>query len=278
MASRPTTSSTVRQERLPRILLWSVLGAVLVGVCGLGIRSVVWDVPLQLWPSHPSPADLPVYGSIPDFALINQLGRPVRRVDLSGKVWIASFIFTTCPDECPLMTAEMSRLQSDLANVSDLLFVSISVSPEHDTPAVLSEYASQFQADPNRWFFLTGDKRAIYHLAREGFRLGIVDPRESTRPSPVNGSTFDRSGSRLNRSAPDGAEQPATWVQELRGWPQLLAPASAFADHGQARDTLHSTRFVLVDRLVQIRGYYDSREEADLQRLRRHLQLLLQDG
>jgi cytochrome oxidase Cu insertion factor (SCO1/SenC/PrrC family) len=263
-------SSTARQERLPRILLWSVLGAVLVGVCGLGIRSVVWDVPLQLWPSHSSSGDLPVYGSVPDFTLIDQLGRSVRRIDLKGKVWIAGFIFTDCPDECPLMSTEMSRLQSDLANVLDVLLVAISVSPEQDTPAVLREYARQFNADPNRWFFLTGDKRVIYHLAREGFRLGIIDPRESARPSPLNSSTGGR---------PEGPlKQPATWVLAWRGWPQLLAPTAAFADHGRASDTLHSTRFVLVDRSAQIRGYYDSREEAELQQLRSHLQLLLQDG
>jgi cytochrome oxidase Cu insertion factor (SCO1/SenC/PrrC family) len=49
----------------------------------------------------------------------------------------------------------------------------------------------------------------------------------------------------------------------------------AFADHGRAQDTLHSTRFILIDRHSQIRGYYESREEAALQRLRQHLQMLL---
>jgi protein SCO1 len=274
----PTTSSAERQEHLPHILLWSVLSVVLVGVVGFGVWSLVWEEPTKQSFSGLSPAHLPVYGSVPDFALIDQRGRPVRRSDLEGKVWIASFIFTNCPDECPLMTSEMARLQSDLAHMADLRLVSISVDPDRDTPAVLLQYAERFNADPDRWFFLTGDKQDIYRLAREGFRLGIVDPAESSHSSLVNDSTPGGSRSSVARPTPSSVGRISIWSQNIRGWLPSIEPPVAFADHGQAIDPLHSTRFVLIDRLAQIRGYYDSREEMALQRLRQHLQMLLRDG
>jgi protein SCO1 len=274
----PTTQSEARRERLPHILLWSVLGIVLVGVVGIGIWSLVWDAPIKQLSSSLSPVDLPVYGAVPDFALIDQNGYPVGRSDLDGKVWIASFLFTNCPDECPLLTAEMARLQSDTAHIADLRLVSISVDPDRDTPAVLSQYAERFNANPGRWLFLTGDKRAIYRLAREGFRLGIVDPAEPSHSSAIKGSTLARARSSLDRQLPSSVGQTSGWLQSLRGWLRSVEPATAFADHGRAKGTLHSTRLVLIDRLSQIRGYYESREESALQRLRQHLQMLFRDG
>jgi cytochrome oxidase Cu insertion factor (SCO1/SenC/PrrC family) len=269
-----TTQSGEHWECLPQLLLWGLLGVILVAVVGLGVWSLAWQGPLQYLFPGASSAQLPVYGSVPDFTLIDQRGRPVQRGDLEGKVWLVSFIFTNCPDECPLMTAEMARLQSDLAHLDDLRFVSISVDPDHDTPAVLSQYAERFNADPNRWSFLTGDKRAIYRLAKEGFRLGIVDPTEQFRVPPVEGSTLGGSESSLERPATIVGGQASGWLQHLRDGFRLVEPTAAVADHGRANDVLHSTRFVLVDRQVRIRGYYDSREAEALQRLRQHLQVL----
>jgi protein SCO1/2 len=274
----PTTQSEARQERLPRILLWSMLGIVLVGVVGIGVWSLVWDAPITQRSSGLSAAHLPVYGAVPDFTLIDQNGQPVGKSDLDGKVWIAGFLFTNCPDECPLLTAEMARLQSDTAHIADLRLVSISVDPDRDTPAVLSQYAERFNANPGRWLFLTGDKRAIYRLAREGFRLGIVDPAEPSHSSAIKDSTLARARSSLDRQLPSSVGQTSGWRQSLRGWLRSVEPATAFADHGRAKGTLHSTRLVLIDRLSQIRGYYESREESALQRLRQHLQMLFRDG
>jgi cytochrome oxidase Cu insertion factor (SCO1/SenC/PrrC family) len=143
---------------------------------------------------------------------------------------------------------------------------------------VLSQYAERFNANPDRWFFLTGDKRAIYSLAKEGFRLGIVDPAEPSHSSPVKGNSPGGSRGSVDRPTPSSLGWTAGWLQPLRGWLPLIDPAPAFADHGRAKDTLHSTRFVLVDRLAQIRGYYESREQTALERLRQHFQMLFQNG
>jgi len=278
MAMIRTSPSEACQERLPHILLWSVLAVVLAGVGSLGVWSLVWEETSKQSSTAPSPASLPVYGTVPDFALTDQSGRPVRRGNLEGKVWIASFIFTNCPDECPLMTSDMARLQSDLAHMADFRLVSISVDPEHDTPVVLSQYAERFNANPDRWFFLTGDKRAIYSLAKEGFRLAIVDPAEPPHSSPINDNSPGSFRGSVDRPSLSSVGRTAAWPQSLRGWLAFIEPAPAFADHGRAKDTLHSTRFVLVDRLAQIRGYYESREQTALERLRQHLQMLFQNG
>jgi len=89
---------------------------------------------------------------------------------------VASFIFTRCRSTCPLQTAQMARLQQRLHEEGkQVLLVSISVDPEHDTPQVLQEYAQRWGADPGRWRFLTGPREAIWRLSRDGFRLGVGD-------------------------------------------------------------------------------------------------------
>jgi protein SCO1/2/putative membrane protein len=117
--------------------------------------------------------DLPP-GAFPlaDFHLVERSGRAVTQADLKGRVWVASFIFTRCPLSCPRITSVMKDLERRLAGTRVML-VSISVDPEHDTPSVLSEYARKYNATPERWWFLTGDKVQIYELIQGGFKLGL---------------------------------------------------------------------------------------------------------
>jgi len=118
---------------------------------------------------------LPVYGHIPDFQLISQTGQPFDRKSLDGKIWVADFIFTSCHGPCPRMSAQMRRVQSAVSQLPDVRLVSFSVDPEHDTPSVLAEYAVRYQAQPGRWFFLTGDRKTLDSLDRHAFMLGNVD-------------------------------------------------------------------------------------------------------
>jgi cytochrome oxidase Cu insertion factor (SCO1/SenC/PrrC family) len=128
-------------------------------------------------------ADLQVLGVVPDFVLLERSGRQVSRADLLGKVWVVNFIFTRCVDECPLESSQMARLQTQLASEDGVRWVSITLDPVHDTSDVLQRYAENFGAHPQRWLFLTGDKKAIYQLAQEGFHLGVIDPDEARRTS-----------------------------------------------------------------------------------------------
>ena len=118
---------------------------------------------------------LPVLAQLPDFRLLERSGKTLGLADLKGKVWIADFIFTRCPGPCPRMSSRMASLQHNLRREDGLRLVSISVDPEFDTREVLAKYAGQYQAEEGRWFFLTGDKTAIHHLAKSGFLVGGVD-------------------------------------------------------------------------------------------------------
>ncbi len=120
---------------------------------------------------------LKVFGTVPDFSLIERSGRKVSLTELKGKVWVALFFYTDCRDICPLIVPQMGLLHleylKDPEFRSAVRFVSITVDPEHDTPQVLTKFAKRFSADPELWLFLTGDKAAIYRLAQQGFKLGI---------------------------------------------------------------------------------------------------------
>ena len=114
------------------------------------------------------------YGTVPVFQLTNQNGQPFGSAQLSGKIWIADFIYTTCPGPCPMISGRMSELQKPLEK-TDVHLVSFTVDPEKDTPEVLRGYADKLQAEPGRWDFLTGAKSAIYKLSHDGFKLAVSD-------------------------------------------------------------------------------------------------------
>jgi protein SCO1 len=118
---------------------------------------------------------LPIYGQVPGFELTSETGQPFSSKSLDGKVWVADLIYTTCPGPCPRMSALMRQVQQASSSMSDVQLVSFTVDPEHDTPAVLAQYAVRYQAQPNRWHFLTGPREALDHLARDSFKLSNVD-------------------------------------------------------------------------------------------------------
>jgi len=184
------------------------------------------------------------YGEVPFFALTERSGRRVTRDDLRGSVSVLDFIYTECTETCPTQSLELARLQREFAGDADVRLVSITVDPAHDTSAVLRRYAERYAAT-DRWWFLTGDKQAIYCLARDGFRLAVVDPRS--------------------------AESPACGVTS---W---LAPAAAWASHGSQGLVMHSARLVLIDRRAQIRAYHLATDPESLARLRVNMQRLLRE-
>jgi protein SCO1/2 len=137
-------------------------------------------------------AELGVFGDVPDFNLVSQTGDSVRLSDLADHVWIGDFIFTNCKSSCPMMTEQLHRLDAALAAGARVRMVSFSVDPENDTPRKLAEYASSYNARPQRWLFLTGDKTQIRKLSADGFHLAVSDvsPEEAAQGvEPVLHST-----------------------------------------------------------------------------------------
>jgi len=117
----------------------------------------------------------PEYSLLPDFAFVDQAGRPVDLESLAGAPWIADFIFTRCRGVCPRMTEAMRRLDGPLAARPEVRRVSISVDPEYDSPSVLTAYAAKYGITDPGWLFLTGEREAIHHLAVHGFKLAVDD-------------------------------------------------------------------------------------------------------
>jgi protein SCO1/2 len=147
-------------------------------------------------------------GGVPSFQLTSSSGQAFDSQSLAGHIWVADFIYTTCDGPCPMMSAQMRRVQeSTAAEMADVKLVSFTVDPAHDTPPVLDAYSRHFKCDPARWYFLTGEMPKLNALGL-AFKLQTID-----------GSLT------------------------------------------------HSTRFVLVDRQMRIRGYYTTGEDGFMARL-----------
>jgi len=127
-----------------------------------------------------------VLGTVPRFSLTERHGTPVSAADLAGRVWVADFVFTRCPDICPVLSTRMASLQEALngklaAGDAPVRLVSISVDPLHDTPETLAAYADHYHAGPD-WLFLTGSRDAVAALLRDGFRVAFSDEGPPTSP------------------------------------------------------------------------------------------------
>src|SRR3954470_15319738 len=104
---------------------------------------------------------LAVIQQAPDFTLTTQDDKSLGRKDLEGKVFLVSFLFTTCNGSCPPTTARLVQVQQRLGERGLLMgdrrpVVSITLDPARDTPAALARYMKLYDADPRSWAFLTG--------------------------------------------------------------------------------------------------------------------------
>lgn len=115
-----------------------------------------------------------VYYTIPKFSFINQDSNVVSHKDYEGKIFVADFFFTHCPSICPMMSAQMLRLQSKVKEEGwnqDIMFLSHTVDPTRDTPDTLRAYAERIGADLSNWNFVTGPEEDIYYQAENGYML-----------------------------------------------------------------------------------------------------------
>jgi protein SCO1/2 len=206
-------SGRIVRRRVP--IIGSVLGLLtlaLLGYAGLNLAQAT---------------GLEDYGEAPRFVLTDHLERSVGSDELRGKVVVANFIYTNCPDVCPLLSVQMKTLQERLRHEgllgSRVQLLSFTVDPARDTPTVLRAYAEQHRADPDAWRFLTGPEEVIRPLIVKGFYLGVqVLPPQATSPS---------------------------------------GPAAHEA-HQQPYEVMHSGKFALIDRQGRIRAYYDGNKFA----------------
>lgn len=165
--------------------------------------------------------DLEVYGTLPAFELTDQKGRTVTTDDLRGTVVVANFIFTRCPTVCPTFSMKMKRLAEKLEDTG-VRFVSFSVDPAYDTPEILAAFAAKFDADPERWRFLTGDPEVIKETVEDGMAIAMDEQGTlpSGAPDIVHGTHFvliDRDGRIRGYYNSDDLERIELLAEHARG-------------------------------------------------------------
>lgn len=209
----------MKQPKIMLLVLWTVLALTLLSVTGAFVWSVVKE--------KADRSSLPLLGTLPDFEFPTHLGEPISARQLRGSVWVAMFFFTSCASICPIMNRNMTKVQAAFDDQPEVKILAFTVDPQHDTVPILRAYSENWGAKPHKWYYVTGSKKALYRLAREGFKLAVEEA------PPV--------------------------------------------EPGGPNDFIHSDRFVLVDRLGRIRGYYNGTDEAEVQKLITDLRRLLKE-
>jgi len=144
--------------------------ASLFAVVALGVIFLYADRPDNL-----SPKKLPLLGEAPRFELIDQSSSPFSSLNLTGKVWVANFFFSSCHGPCPATMASLAQIVKEFEGEKLVRFVSISSDPETDTPQKLAEYAANYPSQ--NWSYLTGPRDQIIDASVKGFKLALTpDP------------------------------------------------------------------------------------------------------
>jgi len=125
------------------------------------------------------PAASPEPRAMSQFNLRDQEGREVNLESLKGKIAIVSFFFSRCPGICPMTVKNLRKVQDSFKHNDKVVMLSLSVTPEHDTPKVLRSYARINKIDAKKWHLLTGDKKQIYALARDSFSADTFSAKEN---------------------------------------------------------------------------------------------------
>ncbi|NDK55324.1 SCO family protein [Pontibacter fetidus] len=110
-----------------------------------------------------------VYHQIPDFSFVDQDSQLVTQETVAGKVYVTDFFFTTCPSICPKMKSQMLRVYEAYKDNPNVVLLSHTIDPKHDTVAVLKEYAERLNVETDKWHFVTGDRDSIYDMAMQYF-------------------------------------------------------------------------------------------------------------
>ncbi len=176
------------KEKIFNRLLWGLLAATLLIVLGVSARN--WF--------RPKVEPLPMLATVPEFSFTESSGEPFGLQQLRGYIWLADFIFTNCAGTCPIMTTQMTELQSAFAEEKlEVRLVSFTVDPERDTPEVLSRFAEGYGAARDRWFFITGPGEQMQNLAKEGFMLAAATGGADVKEAIIHSNRFvlvDREG------------------------------------------------------------------------------------
>ncbi len=155
---------------------------------------------------------------IADFQAVDQDGRAVNGASLDGKVAVASFFFTSCPLVCPRIVENLRPVQAAHGADANVVMLSFSVDPQTDDVVRLRRFADTRKID-GRWRLLTGDKKAIYALARTSFFAESTAPGRRTEDDFLHTElVFLVDGNRHIRGVYDGMlpSDVARLVEDIR--------------------------------------------------------------
>jgi len=113
------------------------------------------------------------YHTILNFKFTDQMGQTITLDSFKNKAFVANFFYATCPGICKKMNFELERATKSFANNSKIKFISYTVDPRRDSVPVLAQYAKLHDAIPFQWYFLTGDRDSIYHLAWKSYFAAV---------------------------------------------------------------------------------------------------------
>lgn len=111
------------------------------------------------------------YHTIQNFSFTDQDGKTITEKNLDGSIYVCDFFFTTCHSICPIMSSQMERIYTTYKKNMEVKFISHTVDPDIDTVEQLKSYAIKHNADAKQWVFVTGEKKALYEIARTGYLL-----------------------------------------------------------------------------------------------------------
>lgn len=139
-----------------------------VAVLALGLALLTWFIRRPGAPPIPEPIPTATRRLV-DFSLVNWDGRKVTRADVAGKFLVVSFLSTSCSATCTEVNRRLEQVQTANAGANDLRLLSLSTDPRTDQPPALAQFARRWNADPQRWFILTGEKEALHRLIETSF-------------------------------------------------------------------------------------------------------------
>jgi protein SCO1/2 len=120
---------------------------------------------------------LPTLSYVKPFHFTNQDGQPVTEADLTNKISVVEYFFTTCKGICPKLNTNMKDIYMQFKNEPDFQIFSHTCNPGTDSVAVLKHYADSLQVDTKKWIFITGRKDSLYQMARSSYLLD--DPKNN---------------------------------------------------------------------------------------------------
>jgi len=110
-----------------------------------------------------------IYNEIPPFTFVNQDSDTITEKIVEGKIYVSDFFFTSCPTICPVMKRQMLKVFKEIKANPDVMIISHTIDPEHDTPQVLHKYAEDLGVEGKQWQFVTGPKEKIYEIGQKNY-------------------------------------------------------------------------------------------------------------